>query len=613
MKTLSRVAVACVLFVPSVALPAEPAKAPPSSAASSARPAWVGKSDANARLLLDVMARFSPEFAAELGLEGYDEAIVDMTPGFEERSEKATRDAVAELKKRVDSESEPAVKQDLQILIDAAELSLEGRALSRKYEVPYTNVGRIVFFGVQGLADDQVAPARRQAAVVRLRKYAGLEKGYRPLAELARERTRTKLSEAALLGPAKAKLKKDLAQTAFFVDGIADLMKKYQLKGWESALDALKGQLKSYDEFLGAEVLPRARDDFRLPPEMYAFALKNVGVEMAPEALAERAHVAYEEIRNEMAALAPLVAKEKGFPATDYKSVIKELKKSQLVGEAILPHYQKRMKDLEAIIQKEAVVTLPKREARIRLGSEAESAAQPAPHMNSPRLIGNTGEKGEFILPMNIPAPASADGKPATTRMDDFTHEAASWTLTAHEGRPGHELQDSAMIERGVSLARAVFAFNSVNVEGWALYAESEMKPYMPLDGQLIGLQHRLMRAARAFLDPELQMGKITPDAAKRILMEEVVLSEPMARQEVERYMFRMPGQATSYFYGYTKWLGLKATAEMALGPAFDRRRFHDFALAQGLLPPVLLAKAVTEEFIPAERKSAAGGGVVAR
>jgi len=51
----------------------------------------------------------------------------------------------------------------------------------------------------------------------------------------------------------------------------------------------------------------------------------------------------------------------------------------------------------------------------------------------------------------------------------------------------------------------------------------------------------------------------------------------------------------------------------MALGPAFDRRRFHYFALAQGLLPPALLAKAVTEEFIPAERKSAAGGGVAAR
>lgn len=47
-----------------------------------------------------------------------------------------------------------------------------------------------------------------------------------------------------------------------------------------------------------------------------------------------------------------------------------------------------------------------------------------------------------------------------------------------------------------------LFAFNSVNVEGWGLYAEAEMKPFEPLDGQLIALQHRLLRAARAFLDP---------------------------------------------------------------------------------------------------------------
>jgi len=83
-------------------------------------------------------------------------------------------------------------------------------------------------------------------------------------------------------------------------------------------------------------------------------------------------------------------------------------------------------------------------------------------------------------------------------QYDDFNYDAARWTLSAHEGRPGHELQFTAMVERGVSLARTMFAFNSVNVEGWALYAEAEMVPYEPLDGQLIALQFRLMRAARA-------------------------------------------------------------------------------------------------------------------
>ena len=62
------------------------------------------------------------------------------------------------------------------------------------------------------------------------------------------------------------------------------------------------------------------------------------------------------------------------------------------------------------------------------------------------------------------------------------------------------------MLERGVSLARVV-AFNSANLEGWALYAEAQMKQHLPLEGQIGVLQMRMMREARAFLDPMLNLG----------------------------------------------------------------------------------------------------------
>jgi len=147
-----------------------------------------------------------------------------------------------------------------------------------------------------------------------------------------------------------------------------------------------------------------------------------------------------------------------------------------------------------------------------------------------------------------------------------------------------------------------IFAATSVNIAGWALYAEAEMKPYEPLDGQLIALQHRLLRAARAFLDPDLQAARITPEEATRFIREHVVVSQPMAQQEVDRYTFRAPGQATSYFYGYLRWMQMKAETEMALGKRFDRQRYHDFILAQGLLPPAVIGRAVREQFVEAER-----------
>jgi uncharacterized protein (DUF885 family) len=223
--------------------------------------------------------------------------------------------------------------------------------------------------------------------------------------------------------------------------------------------------------------------------------------------------------------------------------------------------------------------------------------------MRPPRLIGNTGQTGVFVLPLRIPPPPGSDPK-KTLQFDDFTFAAASWTLTAHEGRPGHELQFDSMVEKGISIARGVFSFNSTNVEGWGLYSEAILKPYMPLDGQLISLQHRLIRAARAFLDPELQLGMTTPEKAKHVLMDDVVLSEAMANEEVERYMFWAPAQAPTYFYGYTQLMRLRADTEKAMNAKFDQHRFHDFILSQGILPPPVMRKAVFDEFVGARAGS---------
>jgi uncharacterized protein (DUF885 family) len=111
-------------------------------------------------------------------------------------------------------------------------------------------------------------------------------------------------------------------------------------------------------------------------------------------------------------------------------------------------------------------------------------------------------------------------------------------------------------------------------------------------------LQDRLLRAARIWLDPMLNLGLVSSEEAKRVLMEEVVLDDHNAQNEIDRYTFRSPGQATSYYYGYENLQALRATTEMRLKDKFNQKEFHDFLLAQGLLPPELLAKAVNQNFI---------------
>ncbi len=564
-------------------------------------PAWVEKSNANAQVLLDATNKFQPENASSTGFPGFDDKIADLQPGITPRYVAAETAARDELARRILAETDPLIRQDLEILVKAASDDIETTLLQDKMLLAYTDVGQLVYYGEFGLLQDQVDAARRPSALKRLKLYAGLEPGSTPITELAKARYTEEAVDPKRLGSFKDRVEQSLANIDRYTAGIRQLYAQYgldKLDGGPAALDALDRQLKDYAAWTRATVLPRARADYRLPAEIYADNLKNVGLDIPPEELMHKALLAFAEIRNEMQALAPLVAKEHDLADTDYRAVIRALKKDQLVKDQVEPYYHEVIGHIEDIIRREHIVTLPERAMIMRLASEAENAAQPAPHMQPPPLVNNKGERGQFVLTTGNP-PATAGAK--TTGYDDFTYRAAAWTLTAHEGRPGHELQFSAMVERGVSQARSIFAFNSVNVEGWALYAEAEMKPYEPLDGQLITLQLRLQRAARAFIDPMLNLGLMTRERAHDIMTQDVCLSEAMTKQEIDRYTFRSPGQATAYFYGYIKLMELRTATELTLGPKFNRQAFNDFIIGQGLLPPELLAKAVREQFIPAQ------------
>ena len=52
--------------------------------ASAAEQSWVTRSNQNAQLLLGIEAKYSPESASSLGLEGYDEAISLLFPELAE-------------------------------------------------------------------------------------------------------------------------------------------------------------------------------------------------------------------------------------------------------------------------------------------------------------------------------------------------------------------------------------------------------------------------------------------------------------------------------------------------------------------------------------------------
>ncbi|MCE4282989.1 DUF885 domain-containing protein [Xanthomonas hortorum pv. vitians] len=595
--------VVAVALVLGTALPVSqaPAQSQTTKAAPAQRPtpAWVQTSNGYAQILLTAQAPFQPEYASFFGVPGYDDQVIDLGPNNAARYRDAMSKARAALQAKLATERDANVRQDLQIMIGAAEQNIEGSELNERYLLPWNDAPELVFSGLNGLLSDQTVPERRAKALDRLKRYVGLVPGSTPTTTLVRQRYEEQLGNKALLQPTEREVEQALANVDTYVAGIGELFAKYKIAGADEALKAMSTQLKDYANWTRTNVLPKARKDTRLPEPLYAFQLKQVGIDIAPQQLIQRAQLEFMETRSVMQQLAPLVAKAKGVQGSDYVQVIRALKGNTIADDQLETHYRGVIDQIDPIIRQQRIVDVPKRPMQMRLGSAAESAAQPAPHFLPAPLIGNTGQQGQFVLPLGNP---TADGA-KKEQYDDFNFGSAAWTLSAHEGRPGHELQFTAMVERGVSLARSMFAFNSVNVEGWALYAEAEMVPYEPLDGQLIALQFRLLRAARAMLDPMLNLGLIDRERARQVLEDDVGLSPAMTRQELDRYTVRAPGQADSYFYGYTRILELRMRTELALGKKFDRLAFNNFLLDQGLLPPDQLAKAVETQFVPAQRK----------
>ena len=560
--------------------------------ASNFTPEWVKRSNEIAYRVLEANAQFAPEFSAQSGVEGFDEEVFDLGENLYERQIAVAEQNIAMLTALLANEEDSRVAQDIEIMIKSEKDSIESNRINYESVLPYGNITGLVFAGFRGLLDKQVPLERQKAALVRLKKYTGQAEGYEPLTERAKILLTERSDIPGLIKPFIGEVQQDLERSPVMIEGLQSIFAATELEGYEEDLAMLSEQLTAYNDWVEASILPQTRESAALPRELYVLQLKNYGVDDSPEALIRTGQVGFMNIRNEMMALAPLVAKQKGFETNDYREVIKLLKQEQVHGDELMAAYREVMVELDNIIEREGLATLPDEPARVRMATAAETAQQPAAHLDIPRLIGNTGEFPEFIVPTIV---KDEDGNWPNS---DYAFPAMMWTLSAHEARPGHEMQFTTMLRGGVSTARALFAFNSANVEGWALYAEAISKPYMPLEGQLISLQDRLLRAARIWLDPMLNLKLISAEEAKRVLMEEVVLDDHNAQTEIDRYTFRSPAQATAYYYGYENLQALRASTELRLKDKFVQKEFHDFLLAQGLLPPDVLANAVNKNFI---------------
>lgn len=563
------------------------------------RPTWIATSNAVAEEYSRAVSEIIPEIGSDLGYQEYDARSTVNDGAVQLRLEVHNKLWISKLEKLIAAEKNPEILVDLNVLKDEVQSRQRGIELEKEYGVvPFDRVADGVFYSLQTLINEQSPASRKSAAVDRFKKYVngftegssdesnGAEKKSRPLAEAARARIEQKIKLfGAKSGPSQGKrlfpLNRDidhyLENSGKVLEGIKDLLAKSGREDWKEDFEKFRTQVRTYENWVRTSLRPLARGDYKLPYGLYSHVLTRYGHRDSPETVRDNARIEFAKNLRIYSALASEIAKRDGLKDASPKAVIRHLKSNiETDAEKIRARYLKADEELSAEIRRRDLVTLPSVPLRIRVASEAESRIQPVPHLTTPALIGNTGQRPEFVVPI---------GSKDKLAFDDFAFAATAKSLTAHEGRPGHDLQFSAILDRGVSIIRARYAFNSVNVEGWALYAEWLMEESMTLDEKLGLMMARVMRNACMFLDPDLHLGKITPAAAKKVITEQVGMSPEWADLELKRYMFRSPGQAPSYYYGYLKLRELRDETMKRMGGEFSERCFHDAILEAGLLP----------------------------
>ncbi len=165
--------------------------------------------------------------------------------------------------------------------------------------------------------------------------------------------------------------------------------------------------------------------------------------------------------------------------------------------------------------------------------------------------------------------------------------------VALHEGYPGHHLQ----LVRANACERKIrkLTWNTVFVEGWALYCEEMMKDvgfYPDARTRLGQLKETLWRAARILVDTGLQVGEMSIEEGIEFMMREVALERVNATAEVKRYAGH-PTQPSSYMIGKRAIMSIREKYESEAADSFSLREFHDRLLDLGSLQPKLVEVAL--------------------
>lgn len=366
-----------------------------------------------------------------------------------------------------------------------------------------------------------------------------------------------------------------------------------QLAGLKAAAQPVVAALKSYQEFLEKDLLPRANGDWRLGREKFAQKLDlelDAGI-TAAEVLTE-AQAEFERVTRDMYVIArqlwsryqPHAAlppdDEEGRRLT-VETVLIAIAQDHSEPQTVLRDVRQAVAKVKAFLSAGDVVRLPQPDRCQIIEMPEFQRGNSTAYMNSPPPL-DPNAAGFYAV---SPPPKDWDAARVRSYFEEYNHSMLQ-ILTIHEGYPGHYVQ-LEYANRNPSLIRKVLG-SGAYIEGWAVYTEQMMLDQGYGDGdlalRLTQLKFYLRAVANAILDHRMHCDGMTDDEAMDLLVRRCFQSEGEARLKVIRAQ-QSSVQLSTYFVGRMAHYRLRQAVERELGDRFNLAAYHAAVLAPGAVP----------------------------
>ena len=333
----------------------------------------------------------------------------------------------------------------------------------------------------------------------------------------------------------------------------------------------------AYIEYLESDLAPRAKASFRLGRERFEQKLKlEEGITLNADRLLTIALRELGDVQEEFRRVAGRL--NGGDPIEAWRHA-KERHPGpgQLVSVA-----QEQIKELEAFLRKQAIVSLPEGEPVV-VAPSPEFYRWAYASMWTPGPFESKPSRAYYYL-TDVDRSWPEDRQ--REHLRDF-NVPALWNISIHEVYPGHFLQWQHLRQVDSKVRKSTFFASASFVEGWAHYCEQMMieAGFSRNDAtvRLGQLSEALVRLARFVVAIRLHCEDLSVEQGMRFFRDEAFLEEATARREAERGTF--DPTYLVYAAGRLMMLKLRHDYKEQQGGKYSLRAFHDAVLGQGSAP----------------------------